>query len=95
MVRHKQRYDDAFAAVRHVVSKHDPEHLLEMGAPVDEYDPEVADLVRLVLRTEPPSGPEIVQTWRRWFGDHHRLREALADAVTHDLQFLHARFSRS
>lgn len=93
MARRSKRYDDALAAVRHVVNKHDPEGLLELGAPRDEYDPEVSDLVRLVLREAPPNEVEIIEVWNRWFGDVRNLRGSVGQGMVADLCFLHERFS--
>jgi hypothetical protein len=35
-----------FLAVRTVVNREDPVGLLDAGAPEDEYDPEVGDLIK-------------------------------------------------
>ncbi|MFI7106768.1 hypothetical protein ACIBK9_10710 [Nonomuraea sp. NPDC050227] len=40
--------DQVAAAVRVLINQYDPEGLLGMGAPEDEYDPEVRDLTALV-----------------------------------------------
>lgn len=93
VARRSQRYDDGFTAVRHVLNKWDPERLIETGAPGDEYDPEVTDLVRLVLGAAPVTGEAIEDVWRRWFGDDHGLREHVLAAVTDDLTFLQSRFN--
>lgn len=55
------------AAVRALIKGYDPEGLLGMGAPDDEYDSEVRDLVALVHGGEEIT-PEAVSTvWNRWF----------------------------
>ena len=65
------RYELAFADVRTVVSGLDPMGLLASGAPDDEYDPQVTDLVRLVLRPDPFGEAQVDEVWRRWFGDDY------------------------
>jgi hypothetical protein len=87
-----QRDQEAFAAVRRVVDAADPEGLLGLGAPADEYDPEVADLVRLVLRSEAPTVGEVVGAWQRWSGDDHRLTGDRAAAVVAELTGIDDRF---
>lgn len=86
-------YGDAIAAVREVVDRFDPIGLRELGAPYDEYDPEVADLVRLVMRPEPFDEEAVDAVWRRWFGDDYSMRgsDQLA-AQTRELRLLQARF---
>lgn len=93
--RRSQKYDDAFAAVRHVVNKWDPEALIDIGAPGDEYDPEVTDLVRMVLRPDQFGAAEIEAAWHRWFGDDHGMRGKTLRAVAEDLVFLQRRFAKS
>jgi hypothetical protein len=64
-----------------------------MGAPEDEYDPEVGDLVRLVMRPEPIDEERVDAVWRCWFGDDYSMSgtEGLT-AQTRDLQSLQSRF---
>lgn len=64
-------YREALAAVREVINRIDPIGLIEMGAPEDEYDPEAADLVRLVMRSDAFGEAEVDAVWRRWFGDDY------------------------
>jgi hypothetical protein len=89
----RKRYDEAFAAVRDIVNEADPESLLKLGAPLDEYEPEVAQLVGLVLRADALSEVEVVEVWQRWFGEGHHLRGAAATALTDDLLRLHGRYA--
>ncbi len=91
----RKRYDEAFAAVRHVVNEADPECLMQAGFPVDEYDPEVAQLVSLVLGPSAPSEAEVVAVWQRWFGDRHHVQGEAAAALTDDLGRLHGTYSDS
>jgi hypothetical protein len=89
----RQRYREAFAEVRLVTNDADPEFLREMGAPVDEYDPEVGDLVRLVLRPDPPTEDEVNAVWRRWFDS--ALAPTIVAGVTGELRVLHARYAHA
>src|SRR2546421_12242594 len=68
-----EAYRDAFGAVRRVVNRLDPVGLIATGAPDDEYDPEVTDLVRLVMRSEAFSESDVAEVWCRWFGDEYGL----------------------
>lgn len=70
------RYTAAFQEVKRVLDERDPIGLLAGGAPADEYDPEVADLVRLVLRPQPPLPAEVDAVWQRWFGPSCSLGSA-------------------
>jgi hypothetical protein len=88
----RQAYKDAVAAVREVVNKFDPMGLLKIGAPEDEYDPEVAGLVRLVMRRETFDDQAVAAVWQRWFGDQHGVDGSALAAQTGDLQALQARF---
>jgi hypothetical protein len=66
--------------------------LLSSGAPLDEYEPEVAQLVGLVFQREPPSEAEVIVVWERWFGDSHHLRGAVAATLGGDLGRIHGRY---
>ena len=57
-----------FPAVRAVLNKHDPEGLLAIGAPDDEYDPESEDFARLLRDGQPISHEVVVEVWGKWFG---------------------------
>lgn len=75
------------AAVRGIVDALDPEGLLAIGAPADEYSPEVDALAGLVA-AGPVTAADVLATWEHWFGpgsalarypEHlHRLTAALA-----------------
>lgn len=95
MATRSKRYKEAFAATTEVVNRHDPIGLIEIGAPEDEYDPEVGDLVRMVLRNDPIEESDVEGVWIRWFGDTYRTGggNSLA-AMTQDLRDLQARFAR-
>jgi hypothetical protein len=61
-----------------VVNAEDPIGLLGMDAPVDEYDPEVMDLVKsqTVLTAD-----AVVAVFIRWFGADYRLPEDMARRI--------------
>lgn len=57
-----------FTAVRDILNRHDPEGLLELGAPEEEYDPEAEEIAGR-LRGEQPLAPHLLlEVWERWFG---------------------------
>lgn len=66
-----KRYAEAVAAVREVINRLDPIGLIAIGAPEDEYDSEVTDLVRLVMRPQEFNEDEVDAVWRRWLGDDY------------------------
>ncbi len=76
--------------VKAAVDELDPEGLLAMGAPRDEYDPEIADFVAQIARGEPMTAESVTSTWERWFEGcsgakspdvMSRLADALAEAA--------------
>jgi hypothetical protein len=54
-----------FLAARTVVNDVDPVGLIEMGAPDDEYDPEIEDLIKWRDRVTPE---RVAEVFIRWFG---------------------------
>jgi hypothetical protein len=56
------------AALLAVIDRHDPEGLLAMGAPPDEYEPEAAALARVRGGGTPITAELLVAVWERWFG---------------------------
>lgn len=54
-----------FLAVRAVVNEVDPVGLIEMGAPDDEYDSEVEDLIKW---REPVTADRVAEVFTKWFG---------------------------
>jgi hypothetical protein len=54
-----------FLAVRAVVNREDPVGLLQLGAPEDEYDPEVADLIKWQKAL---TAEQVSVVFLRWFG---------------------------
>ena len=75
--------EDVRRGVRRVVDEADPEGLLELGAPPDEYDPEIDDLTRLVVSGR-VTVESVLAVWERWFGPGSALRHdrALLEHVT-------------
>ncbi|MBB2914388.1 hypothetical protein FHS43_005700 [Streptosporangium becharense] len=61
--------DQVAAAVRVLINRYDPEGLLGMGAPEDEYDSEVGDLTALVRGEEEITADAVCAVWNRWFDD--------------------------
>lgn len=51
-----------------VLNKHDPEGLLDLGAPKDEYQPEAADFARRLGTGQPITPDVVIEMWERWFG---------------------------
>jgi hypothetical protein len=54
-----------FLAVRAVVNREDPIGLLVIGAPADEYDPEVRDLIKW---RQAVTAKDVSAVFLRWFG---------------------------
>jgi hypothetical protein len=54
-----------FLAVRAVVNREDPVGLLVIGAPADEYDPEVRDLTKWRRAV---TAEDVAAVFRNWFG---------------------------
>lgn len=64
-------YEQAFGVITQVVNADDPEGLIGMGCPPDEYDTKVADLTALVLANDTFTTSDVVDVWDRWFGREH------------------------
>jgi hypothetical protein len=60
------------SAVDQVVSAEDPEGLLALGAPADEYRNEVLPLASLVLR-DAVTSDAVFDVWEHWFGPQSAL----------------------
>lgn len=78
--------------VRSVIDRHDPEGLLAMGVPADEYEPEAAALARVLARGTGITSTEVVEVWEHWFGPGSGFvthsSQAELDAFTADLDAL-------
>lgn len=75
-----------FSAVRAVLNKHDPEGLLAIGAPENEYDPESEHFARLVRDGKAITRAVVMDVWGHWFGttgfvraDEHEIDVLAAD----------------
>ena len=55
-------------AVLGVLNREDPEGLLAVGAPADEYEPEADDLARRLRDGRRITGEALVEVWEHWFG---------------------------
>jgi hypothetical protein len=86
----RQQVVRARAHVRRVVNAADPEGLLDLGAPADEYDPEVEDLTRLVQHGDVTTAT-VREIWERWFGPGSALQDnpALLEHLTQQLRREH------
>jgi hypothetical protein len=85
--RLRREAPECWAAVHAAVAGEDPEGLLALGTPADEYDPEIADLVGLVLNESVTEG-RVLEIWEGWFGpgsglaDHPEVLRRLTAALT-------------
>lgn len=86
----RQQVARARAHVCRVVDAADPEGLLELGAPTDEYDGEVEDLTRLVVRGD-VTADSVLEVWERWFGPRSALQRdpAQLEQLTQQLRREH------
>lgn len=63
-----------------VLSQRDPEELLAVGAPADEYAPEANDLAQRLRDGQQITREVVVEVWERWFGpDSGYARKAVAE----------------
>ncbi|WP_157248566.1 hypothetical protein [Nonomuraea typhae] len=60
-------HDQVTAEVRSLINGYDPEGLLGMGAPEDEYESEVGDLAALVHAGQEITAAAVSSVWNRWF----------------------------
>lgn len=59
---------DLVEALLHVLGQHDPEGLLDLGAPGDEYRPEATHLALLVSENRALTPQLVATVWHHWFG---------------------------
>lgn len=65
VARGRQPY---FREALQIIRRHDPEGLMDLGAPPDEYAPEAEDFARL-LASGASITPEVTRdVWEGWFG---------------------------
>jgi hypothetical protein len=88
------RYEEALAAVGAVVNRLDPMGLIGMGAPDNEYEPEVAALARLVLRPADIRVDEVEAIWNHYFGDTWADKRLIPEQVQ-ELRHLQRRYASS
>jgi hypothetical protein len=77
-------YEEVKAQVKVLVDQADPEGLLGMGAPLDEYDDAVTELTRHVLKHEPVNQKAVEQ----WFDRVYGAAPARAGALVAELERL-------
>jgi hypothetical protein len=56
-------------AVTACLNSHDLLGVLDLGAPADEYDPEMEDIAQLLAAGEPITPGVVAGVWHKWFGD--------------------------
>lgn len=61
-------YDRLRAAVTEALNAHDLQGLMDLGAPEDEYDPEMRDFVRLIAEGVTITPEVVAAVWHHWFG---------------------------
>lgn len=66
-------------AVKAAVDALDPEGLLRMGAPDDEYDSEVDEFTARLAQGDVVTSDSVRAIWARWFGSSTRDQENLED----------------
>jgi hypothetical protein len=68
-----------FDAVKAVLDQFDPEGLLAMGAPSDEYSPEAADFAERLRRGDPMTPDLVTRVWiGRFYEDCGLVQQDLA-----------------
>ena len=77
-----------FLAARIVVNREDPVGLLGMGAPEDEYDPEVKDLVKW---HEAVTADQVRAIFLRWFGESGVIPPGMAARIADGVNQARAR----
>lgn len=67
----KTRYKALVAAVEQAINDADPIGLLELGAPADEYSPEIGTIVPRVVQAQNVDEITVAlyEEFLRWFGD--------------------------
>ena len=73
----------AFLAARAVVADEDPLGLLGFGAPEDEYDPEIEDLLKWRAVVTPE---RVVEVFVKWFGESGRMPADMAARIAHGVE---------
>jgi hypothetical protein len=81
-----------FLAVRTVVNREDPVGLLDAGAPQDEYDLEVEDLINL---HEAVTAEQVSAVFLRWFGGSGAMPSEMAARIADGISQARASMGRS
>jgi len=76
-----------FLTARTAVNREDPVGLLGMGAPEDEYDPEVRDLVKWRKAVTPE---QVSAVFLRWFGESGVMPPDMAARIADGINQAHA-----
>lgn len=63
------------ATLLRVLNEHDPEGLLAMGAPADEYKHEAVHLARLASENRTITAEVVTEVWDYWFGHEGSFTE--------------------
>ncbi|MBT2546901.1 hypothetical protein [Arthrobacter sp. ISL-65] len=69
------------AAVTDILNAHDLLAVLDLGAPADEYDPEMNDFVALIEEGTAITPEVVAGVWHKWFGDPGEEREPPTPAM--------------
>jgi hypothetical protein len=77
-----------FLAVRTVVNREDPVGLMHLGAPEDEYDPEVADLIKW---RKAVTAEQVSTVFLRWFGGPGAMPSDMAVRIADGINQARAR----
>ena len=72
-------YEATWQRVKEVVNGSDPEGLLALGFPDDEYDDAVREITRRLLKGEPTDE----MTLSQWFESQYGARASVAELVEH------------
>lgn len=56
-------------AITERLNAHDLLGVLDLGAPADEYDPEMEDFAALIAAGETITPQVVATVWHKWFGD--------------------------
>ena len=76
-----------FLTARTAVNREDPVGLLGMGAPEDEYDPEVRDLVKW---RKAVTAEQVSAVFLRWFGESGVMPPDMAARIADGVNQAHA-----
>ena len=70
-MRTRREYDRAFQIVRDVIARWDPYGLIGQGAPTDEFDDEIAQLLPYLQRAKSGSelGDAVLRVFAQTFGE--------------------------